>query len=406
MVTPARVCALVALSTTLLASAIATAAPPPAPALDSDSETVASPSTTPKKDAESPHSKPKAAASQPQAPLPIVHHAPPAVADRNHDLVLSISVEYPHRLRSASLLFRTKGTEAYRTREFRDAGVDRRVTLNAAELEADRFEYAIVAEAVDGSHFAAFASPERPHDVALVDRLSDVEERRLLESAGGGRNQFSSSVDYVDFGASTARSLSGGAVVERTVRDRYYRVEGAYTYRPLRVVSEFTLRAGVVRGKSPVPFETAASGVSEAERFDVGLNYGAPSVRFRLSDLVFLDAEFLTSVTEVGFSVGAGGSVLIGEPYGRRLEIGFEAIQIFGTRFFTRLAVPANTWLTVTPNVEITDMPHAADFGVRLTTELEASLGRGWSAAARGGYQARAAAEGGVSAGASLGFSY
>jgi hypothetical protein len=339
-------------------------------------------------------------------PRPLVHHSAPAVADRNHDLTLAITAQHPQALRRASLLFRTTRTKKYRSREFRDSGIDRRVTLSAAELAADRLEYAIVVETTDGERFAAFASPEQPHDVALIDRLDDVEERRLLANAGGGRNQFSSSVDYVDFGTSTAESLSNGAVVERTVRDRYYRIEGAYTYRPLRVVSEFTLRAGVVRGKSPVPVETAVASASEAERFDVGLNYGAPSVRFRLSDLVYLDAEFLTSLTEVGFSVGAGGAVLIGEPYGRRLEVGFEAIQIFGTRFFTSLAIPANAWLTVSPHVEVTDMPHARDFGVRLTTELEAELGRGWSVAARGGYQARAAAEGGVSTGASLRFSY
>jgi hypothetical protein len=147
-----------------------------------------------------------------------------------------------------------------------------------------------------------------------------------------------------------------------------------------------------------------AAGVDD--RFDVGLNYGAPSVRFRARDWLYFDAEALTSLTEVGFSVGAGGAALIGDPFGQHLMFGWETVQVFGTRFFLELALPANDWLTLTPNVELTNMPHADRFGLRLTLELGAELGAGFAVAARGGYQARAAAEGGVNAGASLSYGY
>ena len=67
------------------------------------------------------------------------------------------------------------------------------------------------------------------------------------------------------------------------VDDNYYRLEAAYTYRPLRLITEFSLRIGLLRGHSPVPVEEFATRNSE-DRFKVGLNYGAPTVRIRLAD--------------------------------------------------------------------------------------------------------------------------
>ena len=84
-------------------------------------------------------------------------------------------------------------------------------------------------------------------------------------------------------------------------------------------------------------FDVANEESDPDDRFRVGLNYGAPTVRVRLSDLAHVEGEFLTSVTEVGFSVGAGGALLIGDPYGSKLTLGFESIQVFGERFYSKL---------------------------------------------------------------------
>ena len=143
-----------------------------------------------------------------------------------------------------------------------------------------------------------------------------------------------------------------------------------------------------------------------AERFDVGLNYGAPTVRFRLHDAVHLEGELLTSVTEVGFSWGGGGALLIGDPYGSKLTLGFESIQTFGTRFWSRMDVRANDRFVIAPIVEITNMPSAEDYGVRLLGEAQLEVGSGFAVAARGGYQARLATSGGPAFGATLSYAF
>ena len=127
---------------------------------------------------------------------------------------------------------------------------------------------------------------------------------------------FSASGDYVDFGTSQAQTVDQlGTPQTIAIRDRYFRLEGGYTYRPLRFITEFSLRAGVVRGKSPVPTEDSTA--EGRDPFAVGLNYGAPSVRLRLADVCHVEGELLTSVTEnsVARSVtydAAGNEITVG----------------------------------------------------------------------------------------------
>jgi hypothetical protein len=136
------------------------------------------------------------------------------------------------------------------------------------------------------------------------------------------------------------------------------------------------------------------------------LNYGAPSVRLRLADICHLEGEFLTSVTEKGFSLGVGAAVLIGDPYGAKLTLGFESIKTFGTRFWSRMDIPATSRVMFSPIIEIADMPHANKFGVRLLGELGFDVGAGFTLAARGGYQARLYTEGGASGGGTLAYAF
>jgi hypothetical protein len=56
--------------------------------------------------------------------------------------------------------------------------------------------------------------------------------------------------------------------------------------------------------------------------------------------------------------------------------------------------------------IEITDMPHADSFGVRLLTDATVQLGHGFSATVRGGYQARRSTSGGVAVGTTLGLAF
>ncbi|HMR75324.1 MAG TPA: hypothetical protein PKD61_09430, partial [Polyangiaceae bacterium] len=218
----------------------------------------------------------------------------------------------------------------------------------------------------------------------------------------------SMSAESVSFGSSVAefRDPNTGIVNQETLHDSYFRIEGAYTYRPLRVITEFSVRIGVVRGKAPVPLRERLPGVPDSERFDVGLNYGAPTVRIRAHDAIHLEAELLTSVSEVGFALGGGGAILIGDPYGSKLTMGFESIQTFGTRFFSRVDVVATESVRVAPIVEVSNMPSADRYGVRLLGEVALDLNKGFTVAARGGYQARDAESGGPAFGGTIAYAF
>ncbi|HEV8247853.1 MAG TPA: hypothetical protein VGP93_18895 [Polyangiaceae bacterium] len=336
---------------------------------------------------------------------PRLHHAPVAVTRAHEALIITAEIDHPERVRRALLLYTTDREHEPRQLQFaRAARAPYVVTIPGAEIEPGFVSYWIELELDDGSREAVFGSQGEPHLVSVSEQPADARERSLLNRVQGRRSTFSLSGDYVDFGTSTATIVTAQGAEQRQVRDRYYRIEGSYTYRLLRTVVEFSLRAGVVRGTSPVPVrDQDASG---RDPFGVGLNYGAPSARFRLSDEAYLEAEFLTSVTEDGFAIGSGGALLLGDLYGAHLALGVEHIGTFGSRFFTRLDVPVTGFVVLAPIIEVTNMPHANEYGVRLLSELTFDLGKGFSANLRGGYQARLATDGGPGVGATLAYSF
>ncbi len=340
---------------------------------------------------------------KPNPAEPRVHHAPPSIAPAHEALTVRADIEHPELVARALLLYRTPDHPEWREIELQRASEGPYAAIVPQDdVKWPSLSYAIELERTDGKRVAAFASRANPFTVQIPEDLMDVRERALDQRLGGRRSVFSATGEYVSFGDSKADTGTG----QQTVSDRYYRIEGSYTYRPLRVVTEFSVRAGVVRGKAPVPLREPIPGQSESERFDVGLNYGAPTVRFRLHDAVHLEGELLTSVTEVGFSWGGGAAVLIGDPYGSKLTLGFESIQTFGTRFWSRMDVRANDYLVVAPIVELTNMPSAEDYGLRLLGEAAVDVGDGFSVAARAGYQARLATSGGPAFGGTLSYAF
>ena len=346
-----------------------------------------------------------AAATQPAPALgePRIHHGPVSVAQAGHDVHIRAEIEEPHRIKRAILYVSAPNASSPREVLFQRAPTGPYVAVvPGLDVRPPGFAYAIELELVDGTRVAAFATRARPFRVAVPPDLEDARERALLTRLDGRRSVVSASGEYVLFGrtAATVVDPDTGLTEQRDIRDQYYRVESGYTYRPLGTVAEFSIRIGVVRGRSVVPGET------DADKFDVGLNYGSPSVRFRLADQFHLETELLTSVTEVGFSVGAGGALLVGDVYGSHLTFGVESVQTFGTRFFSRMTISAGDSLQVTPIIEVTDMPHADRFGVRLLTEVGTSLGSGVHLAARGGYQARTFTSGGPSAAAIVSYAF
>lgn len=338
---------------------------------------------------------------------PRVHHAPITSVSAGERLLVSATIEHPELVKRLMFVYSTGQAPSQRELPFLRSSSAYVAEVPAEELKPGWLAYAIEVELLDGSRQTVFASRQALHRVSVPEELMEARERALYQRLGGRRSVFSGSADYVDFGQSHAQLSDGlGNVTNQSVRDHYYRIEGGYTYRPLRLVTEFSLRAGVVRGQSPVPVDDGSGLQGNRDPFAVGLNYGAPSVRLRLADICHIEGELLTSVTEKGFSLGAGAAVLIGDPYGSKLTLGFESIKTFGTRFWSRMDIPASRWLLFSPMIEIADTPHADKFGVRLLGELGADVGSGFVVAVRGGYQARVYTEGGASGGGSVSYAF
>lgn len=335
-------------------------------------------------------------AADPAAVKSTVHHAPVSVAPANAPLSVAITLEGSAAKR-ADLVYRASGEPRVVPFQRASSGTATYVAVvPAEETRGPVLAYAIEVETPEGQTAPAFASRERMHPVALQDDTSDARERATLARLGNRRVVLGAAGEYVDFGRSP--SLVNGSPVP--VSDSFYRLEGQFTYRLLRTVAEFGFRSGIVRGSSPVP------GATTKEAQEVGMNYGAPRIRLRLADWFHVDAEGITSVNEVGYSIGGAGACIFGDPYGTRVTAGFESIQIFGTRGYTRLDLAVARWLALGTTVEVTSQPHADTPGVRLLASANVDLGRGFGLALRSGYQARSFASGGPAAGLGLTYAF
>jgi hypothetical protein len=352
----------------------------------------------------------------PLASVPHVYHAAVYSAPPGEPLDIKATFDNNQLIKRVYVVVTTAaGVE--RLVDFKRSDREGYVAVIPAELmKAPGFSYAIEIEHVDGSRIAAFASRSAMHPVTVIEDITDTRERALLARLGGRRSIITVGGEYVGFGDNQGtQSIPCGQNQEPecspgddhtpTVNEQYYRIEAGYTYRSLRTVSEFGFRLGVLRGRSLKPLETY-----EAEQYDVGLNFGAARVRFRLLDLWQLEGELLTSITEEGFSAGINLATHIGDPYGTKLILGFERLGLsgvtFGNRFYSRMDIVAGSRLVVSPVVEITDMPNAEAFGVRLLGELSFKIAGGFSAQVRGGYQARKFDSGGPGVGGSLSYAF
>lgn len=324
---------------------------------------------------------------------PHVHHSPPSVARSGAAVAIEATVDEPDKVKRAAVVYERGGTLVEVPFLRSSAGENVQVaTIPAEDVVAPTLAYAIEIDTTDGKRVEAFASRSQLHPVALEQDESDAREKALLARIGGRRTTLSTNAEYVRFG--TTPSPLGN------VNDQFYRVEGEFRYRLLRTVAEFGFRGGIVRGSSPVP------GAKTTSQNDVGMNYGAPRIRLRLADSFHVDAEALTSVNEVGYSIGGGGAVILGDPYGTRLTFGGEGIQVFGARGYTRFDVALAKRVMVGTLVEVTNMPHADALGVRLAADLGIDVGYGFGVGLRGGYQARNFASGGPALGATASYSF
>jgi hypothetical protein len=347
------------------------------------------------------HAHAEPANAEPPAEVPALHHAPVVTAHLGDEIQITVQIERPDLMKRALLVVRAGGTPSEVEFQRSSRAEPGYVAVIPATSVRPGLKYAIELETTTGERLAVFATRRNPHPITVLDSADDAREASLLSRLGGRRSVLRASGEYASFGRQTISRPAGaaGAPVPSVV-DQFYRTEGSYTYRLLGTVAEFGLRAGVVRGRSVVAGETDPS------KYDVGLNYGAPRLRLRFDDWFHIEGEILTSITEVGFSVGGGGALLLGDPYGSKLVLGFEGIQVFGARGYSRFDLVANSRFMLSPIIEVTTMPHADRAGVRLLGELGIELGRGFHLDMRGGYQARTFNVGGLTLGGGLAYAF
>jgi hypothetical protein len=332
-------------------------------------------------------------------------HTPISIANEQEPLVLAADFSHPEDLRQAILSYRTASQKQYREVPFRRSAHSYRAVVPGADVQ-EGLAYLIELELANGERIVAFASRSAPFQVQVQLRKDDADELAAARRLSERRSVTTLRGEWVTFGESDPNDSAEplDATLEppesgASRADDYYRLEASYAYRPLRLVNEFGVRLGLVRGSSP----RDASDLGSPE---VGLNYAAPWLRLRLEDVAFATVHVVTGVTEVDFSLGAGIELTFGDPYGASLDLGFEYIEGFGSRLFTRLNILASDRVRLSPMIEATDMPNARDYGVRLLGELGWEVTPELELTLHGGYQARAAVSGGVSlgAGASLAF--
>ncbi len=343
---------------------------------------------------------PAATAPRPLPDEPALHHVPLTVAAQHERLVVAATIDRPDLVGRAVLVYR-HGGRVDETPFERSAMADKPyvAVIPAEHVDRPSLDYAIELQRTDGKRIAVFASREEMQPVEVVGNSADAREEALLARLGGRRFVLESSGEYAYFGSALPPGL-GSATQLPAVSDHFWRIEGGFTYRLLRTVSEFGIRGGMYRGTSLV------SGETDPNKFNVGLNYGAPWVRVRATDWMHFEGELLSSITEVGFSLGGGAAVLLGDVYGSHLTLGFESIEVFGTRGFGRFDVVVDRRLRVAPSLEVTGMPHASSAGVRLLIDVGVDLGQGWLATLRGGYQARVFNSGGPAVGGGLTYAF
>ena len=326
---------------------------------------------------------------EPPAAEPLLHHAPVSIARAGAPLAIFASIDHPELVKSAFVVYHVGDDAAVREVPFLRASdgpyvaVDPGRASDARRRSATRWSSSRPA----GRAARVFASRAEMQEVEIPGDLEDSRERALSERLGERRSVVTT--------LGRIRRVRSARRAGRGNRPVLAHRSGVHVSPP----------SPHRRVRASVPAWCAAR-TPNPSKPDLGLNYGAPSFRVRLGDIWHVDGEFLTSVTEVGFSVGAGAALLIGDPYGSKLTLGFESIQVFGTRMYSRMDIAASRKLVIAPIVEVTNMPHADRFGVRLLTEARYDAGQGFTFGVLGGYQARVASSGGPALGVNAAYAF
>lgn len=340
------------------------------------------------------------AAGAPLARAGAVRHVPVAEAEAGRALTVPARVERGFES-TVTLHFRPVRSAGWRTAEFQRQGDEWVAVIPAGQMRPPGVDYYIVAAGPDGRQAAAFASEAMPHRIVVRKSAGDLRRERELSRAEQRRSRFAASGEWVDFGARTYEK--DGAM--REMADRYYRIDGSYTYLLLAYpLKAFRIGGFRLLGTSPlVARDDGAQCPGTLDDCDVEAGFkvgGYAELRFALAEGVEVDTRGTFMATKEGFNVGGRGELRFGVEDGSHVALGAELLADVGSSAFFRLGWDTVPELPMTATVEVLDYP--ADVraaGVRLVYGIAHPFPGGLRLGARVSYQARDELVGGAGGG-------
>ncbi len=328
-----------------------------------------------------------------------LEHLGPSRAQGGRELALVFVVDQPAALASASLHYRAQGDTTYqRVLLAREGGLYLRGAIPAPSVIAPGVEYFVETARPGGDSGAAYASPERPHQVEV-----DPAPLVTVFDPAPGRIRLTMQTTYLDFATFDRREVDGRAVDRR---DRFALAELDVLYRlrdPLwGVRAGFGSYQGVGGRADGVWTETNPAPT-------VGFQYGYLEAELRTARYrVPLGGalRLIAGVGNDGFGLGVAGRLRIGDADRTNLSAWLSGVEELGFVSDLRLETWPTARLPIGISVGVTDQPGNGDLGVRLATDLGWQARRWVRPTVRLSWQGRTAAHAGVGGGLGLVFDW
>jgi len=332
------------------------------------------------------------ASAQLAEPVGTVEHAAPADAAPGVALPLVFVLTEPERVASAYLHYRVAGNRTYkRVLLTREHDIYLRGVVPGDAVQPPGLEYFVELSTPVGRSGLAIGGPDAP-------KVVEVAPPPLINrfDAAPGRSSVTLAGDYLDF-----------ATFDKRTGDHHDRMTIAtvdFTYRMDRYVESLGVGYGIYDGTGG-----SANAIWSADT-------PAPTSGFRFGyadievggqvDTVHVSAggQVIAGVGKTGFGMGGEGRLRIGDRDGTHLVLSGRSVDQVGFLSEIEFAAHPVEHILVGVSVGATDQPTQGDVGVKLGTELQLVRFRRISVTARGSWQGRSIAHGGLGGGAGLGF--
>ena len=302
-----------------------------------------------------------------------VRHVPPGDVEAGKQLELV--AEAPATTPTLVAHVRPRGTTSYKAIELvRKDDAHWVAVVPAATVEPPGVDYYLVA-----GDQPVFASPDWPHTMSVRSSPEDERRGRDLLRVRSKRSKVSTMGEYVQYGR---RSIGG-----TRIDDKYYRLEGDFSYRLLVYpLEEIRVGGTYMDGETPSQMCPTADPCSTR----AGIKSGWFELGVAAVEGVRLDARMIAMATAEGFAVGGRGEARLGARDASHVAIGAEYLADTGASGFFRLGWGTVPKVPMSATVEVTNVPASfSETGVRLYYDVGFEVANGVRIGGRVGYAAR-----------------